>query len=213
MTRESSVHRLAKILLLVLGIGCLFLYGYLFWSGRITLRPGAAASSSTSTQEPVDLWDAYEQAHAAAREEAEDAELLSASTQQQAASEETLMSGVGNWTFVFYTPAGKSVLDVIVDSESARVVNQTRIWNKPEVLTEGAWRKGPRDALLVFLAQGGRKFLEEHLQAVVSLHLDSGDNGEPIWDIAALKMGERSPFAARINAETQEVLSITSADE
>lgn len=213
MTEESSFYRVAKILLLVLGTGCLLLYGYLFWSGRITLRQGAETSPSRSAKELIDLWEAYERARAAAREEAEGAELISASAQQQSASEEELLSGVSSWSFVFYTNADKSVLDVIVDDESAKVVNQTRIWNKPEALTEGAWREGPRDALLVFLAQGGREFLEEHPQAAVSLHLGTNDGGEPVWDIAALRMDERSPIAVRIDAETLEVLSVTPGDE
>jgi hypothetical protein len=92
------------------------------------------------------------------------------------------------------------------------VADQSRVWDAPATLSEGAWREGPRDPLLVFLARGGREFLEEHRQAVVSMHLANSEEEGPLWDVAAVTMGDRSLLAVRIDAETLEVLSTTIED-
>ena len=81
------------------------------------------------------------------------------------------------------------------------------MWVAPAPLTEGAWRKGPRDALLVFLAYDGRTFLDQHAEAVVDLHLGEYDSGSPAWTIVALNVSDRSLVAVVIDTETGEVVS------
>lgn len=206
------MDRLLKLTFLTLGIICLSLYGFLFWSDRIAGNPGPAATPPSPEQESVDLWDAYERARAAARHNGRDAQPVSASTQWQSATENALLTGASQWSFGFYVPNHNQALDVVVTRESARVADQSRVWDAPATLSEGAWREGPRDALLVFLARGGREFLESHEQAVVSMHLANSKGEGPLWDVAAVTMGDRSVFALRIDAETLEVLSTTTGD-
>jgi hypothetical protein len=86
------------------------------------------------------------------------------------------------------------------------VVNQTRVWNAPVTLAEGAWREGPGDALMVFLAYGGREFLDEHPQAVVDLHLAERDDGGPAWAIVVLDPEDRSMSSLIVDVETKQVL-------
>jgi hypothetical protein len=206
------MDRLLKLTFLALGAICLSLYGYLFWDNRITRSPGPADTPPSPGQESVDLWDAYERAQAAARQTGRDAQPVSASTQWQSATEDVLLTGASQWSFGFYAPSDNQALDVVVTRESARVADQSRVWDAPATLSEGAWREGPRDPLLVFLARGGREFLEEHRQAVVSMHLANSEEEGPLWDVAAVTMGDRSLLAVRIDAETLEVLSTTIED-
>jgi hypothetical protein len=189
-----------------LGIGYLLLLGYLLWGNVLGLR-AAANVSLTPTPAAVDLWNAYDQARAAARAQAADAQLVSASTQWYAVNESTLQHGPSSWTFVFYSPASKRALDVIANAGTARVVNQTQVWVTPTAMAEDPWRAGPSDALLVFLACGGRAFLTEHPQALVDVHLAEGGGGSAVWTVVALDTGDRSLFSLLIDAETGQVLS------
>jgi hypothetical protein len=86
------------------------------------------------------------------------------------------------------------------------VANQTRVWVAPGALAEGAWQAEPRDALQVFLAYGGREFLDQHPQAVVNLNLTESEEESPVWTIAALDPADRSLLSLAINAETRQVL-------
>ena len=81
------------------------------------------------------------------------------------------------------------------------------MWTSPSVLSEGAWQAGPRDALLVFLACGGRAFLDKHPQAMVDLHLGDNDEGKVVWTVVALDPEDRGLFSVLIDAETMDVLS------
>ncbi len=190
----------------------LLLLGYMLnalWD-RMSVQAAMAAVSPTPTQTPIELWDAYEQARAAAQTQARDAQLVSASTQWQAVSEQAMLDGASNWSFVFYSPASGNSLDVVVNTGKAQVVNQTRVWVAPNPLAEGAWQAGPRGALLVFLAYQGRTFLDEHPEAMVDLHLassESDDSREAVWTLVALDPEDRSLSSLLIDAETNQILS------
>ena len=105
-----------------------------------------------------------------------------------------------------HSPEDGNSIDVTVNVGTAQVVNQTQVWIAPAALAEGAWQTGPREALLVFLACGGRAFLDEHPQAMVDLHL-ADDETEAAWTIVALDPEDRSLFSLLIDAETSQVLS------
>jgi len=196
---------LLVLLAVIVGVGYLALLAYLRWGDIPGLSP--TATPSAPTPPVVELWDAYRQGLGAAQAEAQDARLVSASTQWQEAEEEELLTGAGNWSFVFYSPQSDNVLDVVVGLEEAQVVNRTRVWDAPQVLPEGGWEAGPRDALLVFMAYGAREFLEGHPQAVVDLHLAEGEKG-PTWAVAALDVNDHSLLSLVIDVETLEVLSV-----
>jgi len=190
-----------------MGIGGLLLIAYFIWGDAPGLGLPMTDSAPTLAQEPIELWDAREQAQEAAWSEAGDAHIVSASTQWQTVNEEILLAGADDWSFVFYSPEKETVLDVVVSNSTARVVNQTRVWVAPQTMIEGNWRAGPKDALLVFLAYGGRTFLEEHPNAIVDLHLARSDGASPVWAIVALDASDQSVFALLIDAETGQVIS------
>ena len=183
----------------------LLLIGYVVY--LFVDKSDVGTPSPSPTQVVVKLWDAYEQARAAARAQAQDAQLVSAKTQWQAIGEQDLLDGSTSWSFVFYSPESRHTLDVVADVESAQVVKQTQIWETPAQLPHGPWQAGPRDVLLVFLAYGGRDFLEEHPQAMVDLHLADNGEGQPIWTVVSLNPEDRSLLSLMIDAETMEVLS------
>jgi len=195
-----------------LGLAYLLLLGYLLLGNLLGLRSAATAASPAPTPEPVDLWDAYEQARAAARAQAQDAQLVSASTQWQTVSKGALSHGARNWTFVFYSPGDSRSLDVVVNAGVARVASQTQAWVVPSVLPESAWQTGPSDVLLAFLACGGRTFLDEHPHAAVDLHLARDRDGRPTWTVVALDVGDRSLLSVMVDAGTGQVLSVDSPE-
>lgn len=199
---------------LLVGLGAavvvvyLLLLAYILWGDLPDARSAATAGPAgpDTPSEAVELWPAYEQAREAAQAVAQDAQLLSASTQWEGVGEQ-MFAGVGNWSFVFYAPASGRVLDVVVGGEWARVVNQTRIWTTPQALAAGAWEEGPRDALLIFMAYGGQAFLARHPQAVVDLRLAPGEGGGAVWTVAALATGGQGPLSVTVDAATKQVLA------
>jgi hypothetical protein len=198
-------RRLLVLVGLVLGIGYLLVLAYLIWGDVPGVRPGRGARE----QALIELWDAYQQAQVAAQAEAGDAQLVSAATQWQSVDEVALLAGTSGWSFVFFSPVSGMSMDVAVSAGTAQVVNQTQTWADPTALGEGKWQEGPRDALLVFMAYGGRTFLEEHPQALIDLHLGRGDSGGPAWSVTALDVRESSLLSLLIDAETMQVLSVT----
>jgi hypothetical protein len=194
-----------------LGIGYLLFLGYLLWGDALGLTVTKTTAPPTPTHALVGLWDAYDRACAAAHAQAEDARLVSASTQWQTASEQTLLAGASNWSFVFYSPTSGHSVDVVVNAGAARVVSQTRVWVAPEGgAHEGSWRAGPEDALRAFLASGGRAFLDEHPQAVVDLHVAHRSQGGAVWTVVALDPADRSLLSLSVDAETGRTLSNSS---
>ena len=213
MANKSKQGKKWTPVLLAVGIGIdLLLVGYmvyLLW-GRM-FGPAEITSPTPTAQVQIELWDAYEQARDAALAQAQDAQLVSASTQWQAVSEQTLVDGAANWSFVFYSPASEHSLDIVVNTEKAQVVKQTRIWVAPQPLAGGAWQAGPREPLLVFLAYGGRTFLNEHPEATVDLHLANNaehNNGDgAVWSVIVIDSQDHSLSSVLIDAETRQVLS------
>ncbi|NLF03179.1 MAG: hypothetical protein GX601_19620 [Anaerolineales bacterium] len=191
-----------------IGVGIVAVGGYLLLSRSASPAPGG--SQATPTQSTVELWDAYEQARAAAQGRLADATLVSASTQWQQPDEHALLAGARDWSFVFYSAEQKSVLDVAVSTGEAQVVKQTRVWVAPGILAEGKWRAGPRDALLAFLACEGEAFLADHPETVVDLNLAQGEDGDPVWTVVALDVSDRSALAVSIDGETGSVVAYTS---
>jgi hypothetical protein len=169
--------------------------------------PAGSTAPTTSTRVPVELWGAYEQARSAAEGRTPDAALVSASTQWQQPDEQTLLAGPFDWSFVFYSPEKQITLDVVLASGAAQVVKETQIWVSPGTLGEGKWRAGPRDALLAFLAYGGRPFLEQHPEAVVDLNLGPGEAGTAVWTVVALDVGDRGVLAVSIDAESGAIVA------
>ena len=206
MSAEGTGRRRLLLLVgLVLGIGYLLVMAYLIWGDL----PGVTPRRGVPERPLIELWDAYQQAQVAAQAEAGDAQVVSAATQWQAADEEALLAGTSGWSFVFFSPASEMSMDVAVNAGAAQVVNRTQTWTDPAVLGEGKWQEGPRDALLVFMAYGGRTFLEGHPQAVIDLHLGRGDSGGPAWSVTALDVRESSLLSLLIDADTMQVLSVT----
>jgi hypothetical protein len=207
MTDNGKRNWLLVLPIAGLGIGYLLLLGYILWNSALGLGQSDMVASPTPMPKRVDLWDAYEKACTVAQPH--DGQLVSASTQWQAADEGTLLDGTTTWSFVFYSPVSGESLDVVVNAGAARIVNRVRAWVAPSTMAEGNWLSDPQDALLTFLAYGGRMFLDEHPRAVVDMHLGGSNDGTPVWTIAALDYEDRSLLSLSIHAETGRVLSET----
>ena len=204
---EGRRNRLEAVAGIVLGSLGVLLLAVLAW--RYVAPPSPEGSSvGPPTAEPgIGLWEAYERAAAAAQSEAEDAQLVSASTQWQGPDEESLVAGGDTWSFVFYAVADSSILDVVVGDEATTVVNRTQVLITPALLPEEVLREGSRDALVIFLAYAGSAFLEEHPSAIVDLHLGAGDGGNAVWSANAVDIEQGSAVSVVIDAATHDVIS------
>jgi len=204
----------------VIGIGLLVIsipLGLFFLSIYQSSQQAAAQDKTTAVvltsvpptakPETVELWSAYERARTAAQAEATDVQIVSASAQWQAASEEALLAGSENWVFSFYSPASSQMVDVIVGVQKAWVVNQSQVGNAPPVLSEGEWSAGPRDVLLIFLAHGGREFLDTYSQTTVELHLAQHKDGYSAWNAVVLDAQAQDSFAVLVNGDTMQTVS------
>ncbi len=185
---------------------------YLLLQGRQVDSNAAAAARERSIAEEeaaLDLWDAYAQALVAARTQADDVHLVSASTYWQVADGQSPAETNESWSFVFYSPSDSHSFDVVVDVDEAWVVKQARIWKAPDLLAPGRWQAGPKEALQVFFAYGGQSFVDNHHhpQATIDLHLAAGAGGKAVWTIVALDPAGGGPLAISIDAETRRVIS------
>ena len=213
MTQGGGQSRLVMWLVVLAALAAVVVAGYLVLRGTSGVPALASfAATPTPTRAPVALWDAFEQAQMAARAKAADVRLVSASTQWQGPSEQALVAGAADWSFVFYTPSEKSSVDVVADVGTVQVVKLTRAWVAPRTLEEGPWRAGPHDALLVFLAYEGSDFLAQHPRAVVDLNLAESKAGGAVWTIVALDAEARQYLALVIDAVSGEVLRREKAD-
>ena len=166
-------------------------------------------SASTPVPVPVSLWDAYRRAEATVRSEVSDAVLVSASTQWQGVEPDRLLESPTQWSFVFYSPDQRTVFDLVANADQAEVVNHSQVWTTPQALKPGGWEKGPRDAVSIFLAYGGREFMITHPETTVSIHLSTDGEGRSVWDIAALDVSTRETFSLQIDAASLQVLRIS----
>jgi hypothetical protein len=202
-------RRILILLAAATGVFYLGLLAYLAFGDIPGLAPLGPSRPPPEPTSAFELWNAYQAAYDEAQQAAPDAQLVSATTQWAGADEHTMLLGTDQWSFVFYSPSGSSVLDVVFWSGGTQVVNQTRVWSPPAVLgEEGRWREGPREPLLVALAYGGRDYIAAHPQAAVNVHLAAWGDGGVAWSIAALDVAEPTPFSVVIDAETMEVLAI-----
>lgn len=194
-------------LAVLLAVGLVGVGSYAAFTGRLAWPLASSASgvpradSRAGAVTPLALWEAFQQAQAVARARAADAVLVSASAQWQAPPRSALVTGTADWAFVFYAPGEKAALDVVVDAQGARLVNTAPVWVAPQAVAEGEWlNKGPKDALLVFLAYGGEAFLAASPQAVVEIHLAQGEAGGPVWTVTALDVERRAYLAMTVDA-------------
>ena len=207
MTVAEHRNRPLKVLLLILALLALVLYSYLVLTGAFKTASDQVSPSRDSVESSdVSLWDAYGVALDVVRAQASDVQLVSAATQWRAAAEGQLLAGANTWSFGFYSQSLGSTFDVGVGTGGARIVSETQVWHKPQILVEGEWRKGPQDAILIFLAYGGREFIGEYPDAAVDVHLGATDDDRPVWMIVGVGDQDSAPKVLRIDAETGTVL-------
>ena len=203
-TKRERLEAVAGIVLASLGV---LLVAVLLWRYVAPPSPEEPSVAVPEAEPGIGMWDAYERAAAAAQTGAEDARLVSASAQWQEPDEEELLAGAATWSFLFYSAASSSVLDVVVGDEAATLVNRTQVLSPPALMQENALRAGPRDPLLIFLAYGGSAFLEERPSATVDLHLGAGDGAEAVWSANAIDVEQGRSVSVVIDAETHDVVS------
>ncbi len=195
----------AIIVIVVGGLALLLLFGSRMLSA--SWNDAGDEAPAGPTRELVGLWGTYQRAQMALTSAQEDAKLVSAASQWQGVDGETLRSGRGEWTFVFYDAAEREALDVVVSGGSGQIVDRSRIWEAPETLAEDIVYRGPGDAMAVFLAYGGEEFIVEHPEAIVSAHLGVGDGGRPVWTVSAINIADREVLSVAMDVETNQVLS------
>lgn len=197
----------SRLLALVVGIGGLALL--LLLGGRVLSASwgGAQSEPPPPTQQLAGLWGTYQQARIAVTAAGVDLHPISVASHWEGPDGETLRSGRGEWTFVFYDSAEKEALDVVVSEGTGRIVDRSRIWEAPEPLAEEIVWRGPQEAVAIFLAYGGEEFLAAYPEAIVSAHLGVNDDGRPVWTVSAVNIADRNVLSVMTDAETNRVLS------
>jgi hypothetical protein len=190
----------------------LLIVGYLTWQAGNSLQKAKEPKAVKITVAPptpstLKMWSAYELAQEAAWQEALDARPVSATAQWQAATEKEMLAGADNWVLTFYSPTEGQLIVIHVNLGNARAVHRTQMQAAPAQLAEGRWHEGPNDALLIFLANGGREFMETHPKAVIDLHLGDYEGRGPAWDILASDAESRDGILVVIDTETMRVLT------
>ena len=190
----------------------LLVVGYLTWQAGNSLQKMGEPKTVKITVAPptpptLEMWDAYERAQAAAWQAAPDARLVSATAQWQGATEKEMLAGADNWVFTFYSPKEGQLIVVHVSPEKAQAVHRTQMQVPPAQLAEGRWQEGPKDALLIFMANGGRAFMETHPGAVIDLHFGNYEGRGAAWDILASDTESREVVTVVIDAETMRILT------
>ncbi|MBN1815015.1 MAG: hypothetical protein JXA14_24485 [Anaerolineae bacterium] len=190
----------------------LLVVGYLLlqWNSPQVGEPKTIKiTAAPPTPSTLEMWDAYERAQAVAWQEALDAQPVSATAQWQAATEKEVLAGADDWVFTFYSPTEEQLIVVHVNVGRARAAHRTQMQAAPARLAEGRWHEGPKDALLIFLAHGGRAFMETHPEAVIDLHLGNYEGRGPAWDIVASDAENRDVVLVVTDSETMRVLTHT----
>lgn len=190
----------------------LLIVGYLTWQAGSKLQKAGDPKKVKITVAPptpsiLEMWNAYKRAQEVAWQEAMDAQPVSATAQWQATTEEEALAGADNWVFTFYSPTEGQLIVIHVSADRAQAVHRTKMQAPPAQLAEGRWHEGPRDALLIFLANGGRDFMETHPEAVIDLHLGDYENRGPAWDILASDATSREVNQVVIDTETMRILT------
>ena len=190
----------------------LLVVGYLTWQAGNSLQKMGEPKTVKITVAPptpstLKMGNAYERAQAAVWQEAPDAQLVSATAQWQGATEKEILAGAANWVFTFYSPKEGQIIVVHVSPERARVVHRTQMQVPPAQLAAGRWQEGPKDALLIFMAHGGRAFMEAHPEAVIDLHFGDYEGRGPAWDILASDTASREIVTVVIDTETMRILT------
>ena len=196
----------SRLLALVVGIGGLALL--LLLGGRVLSASwsGVQSGPPTPTRQLAGLWGTYQQAQTAVTAAGIDLQPISAASHWESPDGETLRSGRGEWTFVFYDSAEKEALDVVVSEGAGRIVDRNRIWEAPEILAEEVVWRGPQEAVAIFLTCGGEEFLAAHSEAIVAAHLGVGDAGRPVWTVSAINVADHDVLSVMMDAETNRVL-------
>lgn len=192
--------RRVLIVLLVATLGVTGVMAVWAW----TARPGAVSPTVPAGPSPAvpTAEEALSLAQEAARGWQGDAQLVGVSASWSRARRETLLAGPTGWSFVFYSPAAGEVRYVGVDGGGATLGRQFPAPTPPETL-EG-WRFPAADALLVFLASGGERYLRERPGAAVHIHLGA-ESGRAVWTVLAVE-GTQEPFFVCLDALTGERL-------
>lgn len=190
----------------------LLVVGYLTWQAGNSLQKMGEPKTIKITVAPptpstLEMWAAYERAQAAVWQESPDTRLVSATAQWQGATEKEVLAGADNWVFTFYSPKEGQLIVVHVSPERAQAVHRTKMQVPPAQLATGRWQEGPKDALLIFMAHGGRAFMQAHPEAVVDLHFGDYEGRGPAWDVLASDAGSREVVTVVIDAETMRVLT------
>lgn len=191
-----------RILLVLLVATLAVTFVLLLW---VWMAPPASVPPTISAP-PAPAIPTAEEALGPAKEAARgwqgDARLVGVSASWSRARRETLLAGPNGWSFLFYSPAAGEIRYVGVDGGGASLGRQFPAPTPPETL-EG-WRFPAADALLVFLASGGERYLRERPGAAVHIHLGA-ESGRAVWTVLAVE-GNKEPFIVRLDALTGERL-------
>ena len=192
---------------LLIGVSALiaFVYGILaavVLGRRAAPAPGMRAEE---TAESLRLDTARERAIALASGWQPDAQLVGVNTSWQLTAGDELTFGRPTWSFRFYSPAARQIQTMMVDKGGARALRQVPVRVAPPPV-EADWSLGSQDLMLIFMAYGGRDYLDRHSNASVHFYLKREGDGRSTWYLSGLDPVARQSFVVGVDALSREVV-------
>ncbi len=197
----SRTFRLAVIGLLAASVGVVFcalawlVLNQSIFFAAVPAREAAAPALLSARQ-------AFERAQPAARAWQGDAGLSSVSANWHAARQDDLAGAPPAWVVTFYSPGVGQRQSLVVSSQSVSAWAPERPSGLPPAIDPGRWQVDSRQAMDIFLGDGGREFVLAREPVDVFLTLGLSEAGQLEWTVVALKSATSESYGLYIDAAT-----------
>jgi len=135
-----------------------------------------------------------------------DAEPINVSASWRLPTKEMLRNGSPTWTYLFFSPSAGEAYRVEVNQEGTEGFPESSISSVSNTIDTDQWLIDSRDAILLFLSEGGEQYLREEPVTTVRMRLSPTlSPGSVTWMISALSSTEQTNRSFLIDAMTGEV--------
>lgn len=205
--KRTRVIVLAAMGLLILGVYALLAGLLMGWQPDISAgAPPVAATPVPLEERARTAQAAYAQAEVVALDWQEDARLVRASASWSEPTAERLLTEDVAWVFYFFSQKVGRLQRVVVDEQGVSGEAAQAMDRVPVSIDPDEWQVDSPDALVHFLAHGGREFLTEHHVTTMRVQLSAELlPGRLVWMVVALASTDRTAKGVWVDAVSGEV--------
>ena len=137
-----------------------------------------------------------------------DAALLDATaTWSEGVTETSLRTGEANWAYTFYSAANNATALVTVLGDEANRISESPYTVSDPLADVGSWNIDSRQAIDLFLQEGGAQFLQDEGPSAMIMKLTATD-GRMEWFLSLFANRNGRSFNMNIDATTGAVLQV-----